>query len=247
MAYLQIEDFTHTLLSPGDLISLANEDARIPGGAFAMRALNKDNVERLVLSDADTWPDIQVTLCIAGYIVIDGYHRWEAAKIKHLKGFYATCKTYRTENDVVEAAFRANLHHGLQASQESRGDYAYWLHLTYPELEQIEIARRVGISQSAVSQAISKREEEAKKAAGLEEALSEKERQRLIKKTCKKFTREAVRFLDGVEDLSDQELIGVLKTIVKKDEERERLARIGRLLSNQVPSTQFARLLKKDA
>jgi predicted transcriptional regulator len=233
MAYLQIEDFTHTLLSPGDLISLANEDARIPGGAFAMRALNKDNVERLVLSDADTWPD--------------GYHRWEAAKIKHLKGFYATCKTYRTENDVVEAAFRANLHHGLQASQESRGDYAYWLHLTYPELEQIEIARRVGISQSAVSQAISKREEEAKKAAGLEEALSEKERQRLIKKTCKKFTREAVRFLDGVEDLSDQELIGVLKTIVKKDEERERLARIGRLLSNQVPSTQFARLLKKDA
>jgi predicted transcriptional regulator len=231
MAYLQTEDFTHTLLSPFDLISLT--DAKISGGTLAMRALNKEHLERLVLSNPKNWPDIKVTLCSAGYIVIDGYHRWEACKIKQLKALYATCETYQSESEIIEAAFRANLFHGQQASSETRGDYAYWLHLMNPTMEQTEIARSVGISQAAVSKAIAKREQEARPDG---EMLPE-EYKKLLKKSCRRFSRIAVRFLDEVEGLEEQELTEMFQTVVKRDEDRAKLIRVARLLdaSHTVP------------
>jgi predicted transcriptional regulator len=226
MVYLQTEDFTHTLLSPFDLISL--QDAKVSGGTLAMRDLNKEHLERLVLSDPKGWPDIKVTLCSAGYIVIDGYHRWAASKVKQLKGLYATCETYQSENEIIEAAFRANLFHGQQASQETRGDYAYWLHLMNPTMEQTEIARRVGISQAAVSKAIAKREQEARP----EGEMLPEEYKKLLKKTCRRFMRTAVHFLDEVEGLEDQELAEMFNAVMKRDEDKAKFAQVARLLSD---------------
>jgi hypothetical protein len=132
------------ILTPYDLISL--KDAELRGGAFAMRELDPQNLESLMLSDPASWPPIKVTLCIRGYILIDGYHRWQVAKVREIERLSATCEAYASENDVIEAAFRANLQHGLKASSENKSDYAYWLHVTYPEMEQAEIAQRVGIT-----------------------------------------------------------------------------------------------------
>jgi ParB-like chromosome segregation protein Spo0J len=173
-----------------------------------------------------------VTLSLHGYVVIDGYHRWETAKRRGLDRLLATCEPFTSENDVIEAAFRANLHHGLKASSKNKSDYAYWLHVTYPEMEQAEIAMRVGVTQSTVSKAIARREEEVRRARQGEEEMDEKTQKSLVKKSCRSFTRFAIRFLKEVEDLDDEELITVMNSVLKKSEDKTRLARIGRLLNN---------------
>ena len=229
IVHLLTETHTHTFLSPRDLISL--QDAGIPGGAFAMRELDQDHVESLMLSDPTGWPDILVTCSTAGYLLIDGYHRWEVAKRRHLKGLAATCRTYQTGNEVIEATFRANLAHGLKASVASKGDYAYWLHLTFPAMEQRDIAARVQLTQGAVSKAIAKREEEAGEAPQpKEEEVSPEQQRKRLKKACKRFAHLSLQFCEEIEGLDDQELAQVFRAIVKRNEEKEKLTRIGRLL-----------------
>lgn len=217
-------------LSPYDIISL--QDAGVRGGTFAMRPLDPENLESLALSDPATWPAIKVTLTTHGYVLIDGYHRWEISKRQQLDRLLTNCEPFASENDVVEAAFRANLHHGLKASTENRSDYAFWLHLTYPQMEQAEIAARACVTQSTVSKAIARREEELRKARQQDEAEpDEKTRKHQVKKSCRSFTRGALRFLDEVDGLDDEELIRTLQAVVKKQEDKTRLARIGRILS----------------
>ncbi len=230
MVHFVQEDEENLLLSPRDFISL--RDAGVAGGAFAMRELDQNHVETLVHSDATTWPPVQVTLATCGYIIIDGYHRWTAAQLKRLKAIRASSKTYHSEQEVVEAAFRANLQHGLKASAQTRGDYAYWLHLSYPTMGQIEIARRVGISQAMVSKAIAKREAEARCAEAVEEMTPEAQSRR-IKKSCRRFMQVAVQFLNEVEALSDQELVELFKAVMRKSEDREQLVRIGQVLGGE--------------
>jgi len=239
MVHFVQEDEARLVLSPLDLISL--KDAGVVGGAFAMRELDQAHIESLVLSDAETWPPIQTTLATCGYIVLDGYHRWAAARVKQLKAIRATSTTYHSDQEVIEAAFRANLQHGLRASVETKGDYAYWLHLTYPALEQTEIARRVGLTQGAVSKAIARREEEAKRATQQEESPSPEERRKQIKQSARRLTRVASQFLAEVEGLDEQELTEILRTAVKRREDRARLARIGLLFGGQsAPGRQYA-------
>jgi len=197
-----------------------------------MRELDQANLENLMLSDPNTWPAINVTHSLQGYILVDGYHRWEAAKRRQLDHLLATCEPFENENDIIEAAFRANLHHGLKASAENKSDYAYWLHVTFPEMEQAEIATRVGVTQSTVSKAIARREEEVRRARKGEEEMDEKTRKNLIKKSCRSFTRGALRFLEEVDGLDDGELMQTLQNVVKKGEDQVKLARIGRLLNN---------------
>jgi ParB-like chromosome segregation protein Spo0J len=218
-----------------DLISL--KEAGLRGGAFAMRALDAANLESLLVSDPRSWPPIIVTRSSRGYILIDGYHRCETAKRRGLDRLPAICVPFASEQDVVEAAFRANLKHGLKASQETRSDYAYWLHVTYPHMEQAEIAQRVGVTQSTVSKAIARREEEVRRARRSEEDMDEQTRKRFVKKSCRSFARGALRFLEEVDGLEDGELVQILQKVVKKDEDKTKLARIGRLLSMEDPST----------
>ncbi|MBA2397031.1 MAG: ParB N-terminal domain-containing protein [Ktedonobacteraceae bacterium] len=222
----------HLLLSLHDLISL--KDAHIPAGAFAMRPLDQTHIEQLVESDSESWPEIETTLSTQGYIVIDGYHRWEAAKIKQLEHIKAIRRTYASEQEIIEAAFQANLKHGLKASIQARGDYAYWLHLSFPAIDQVEIARRVGMTQGGVSKAIKKREELAKHVEQHEGKVDEQERQRVMQQSCKHFARGAIRFLDEVKALSDEELLQIFQEIVKK-EEKIKLIRVARLLSGNPP------------
>jgi ParB-like chromosome segregation protein Spo0J len=222
-------------LSPYSLISL--KDTGIRGSRIATRELDQENLESLLVSDPTTWPPIKVTKTAMGYVVIDGNHRLEAAQRQGLDRLLATCSPFAHENDVIEAAFRANLHHGLKASSENRSDYAYWLHVTYPRMEQAEIAQRVGVTQSTVSKAIARREEEVRRARLVEEEVDEKTRRSLVKKSCRSFTRGALRFLREVDGLDDGELMQTLQEVVKSAEDKAKLARIGRLLSTGDLST----------
>jgi hypothetical protein len=239
MATLLSDEEENLSLHPLDLISL--KDARVPGGAFAMRKPDQEQLESLRQSDSSLWPNILVTLCTNGYIVIDGYHRWEIAKEQGWK-LKATCKAYQSENAVVEAAFRANLGHGLRASKETKGDYAYWLHVCYPQMEQTEIATRTGMTQGGVSKAIARREEEAKEAARKatqdEQERDTEERNQRMTQSCRKLARIAGQFLADIEDLDDADVVNLVNTTIKKPEDRAKLIRVGQLLLGRTPQTQ---------
>ena len=234
-------------LSPYDFISL--KDAGLRGGGLAMRELDQTNLESLLMSEPDTWPPVKVTLSIRGYILIDGYHRWEVAKRRGLDRILATCEPFSHENDIIEATFRANLKHGLKASGENKSDYAYWLHITYPDMEQTEIAERVGVTQSTVSKAIARREEDVRRARQEEHEPDEKARRARVKKSCRSFARGALRFLDETNALEDSELVQVISEVVKKSEDKERLVRIGRLLAGQpsVPHSTLRQFVKRES
>jgi ParB-like chromosome segregation protein Spo0J len=230
MSYLLPDTEDDLLLNLSDLISF--KDAPISGGACAVRDLDRENLEHLQCSDPESWPPILVTRCTSGYLVIDGYHRWEVAKRRQLRAFKAICRAYQNENEVIEAAFRANLLHGLNASVETRGDYAYWLHITYPGMQQNDIARRVGITQGAVSKAIARWSNDARKALQHEETCNEEMQKKQMKKSCRHFTRVATHFLDDVQQLNDVELRAIFNTVMTR-EEQAKLARISRLLTNE--------------
>jgi hypothetical protein len=196
-----------------------------------MRDLDHENLERLQCSDPESWPPILVTLCTSGYLVIDGYHRWEVAKRQQLSTLKATCRAYHDENEVIEATFRANLFHGFKASAETRGDYAYWLHVTYPEMQQNDIACRAGITQGAVSKAIARRSNEARKVQQ-GETINEEKQKKQVQKSCRHFTRVATHFLEDVQQLDDMELRAIFNAVMTR-EEQVKLARISRLFTNE--------------
>ncbi len=229
------------LLHPRDLLSL--KDAGVSGGAFAMRPLKKAHLDQLLRSDPQTWPPILVTRCTQGYIVIDGSHRWQVAEAKGAR-LHATCKPFQTDEDVIKEAFRSNLTHGLTASRETRSDYAYWLHVTYPKMTQAAIADEVGLKQPTVSAAIALRTKQiAERTAPMtEEARERAEQQQRIEKVCHTFIHTALKLLETAEALDDAELFTLLNEMAKTSEDKAKLAQIGRLLTTGTTTGSLLRL-----
>lgn len=204
---------THVSLS--DLHSLA--DAHISGVDLVLRKLREAQVISLMMSDPATWPAILVTRTQEyGLLIIDGYHRREAARRRKLQTILTDIRAFASENDVIEAAFQANIGHGLPASAATRSDYAYWLFTTYPDLKQNEIARRVGIKPSTVNTAIRRRERERKaaekkrqessfwsKEALQEEAIKEA-RDKEIAQSIHAYVRQSKRLYTQLRRLDDE-------------------------------------------
>lgn len=214
-------------------------------GAFAMRELNPDQVESLACTDPQFWPPISVTRTNGGYILYDGQHRLAAAKLLKLDSIRATCKEFQDINSLIEAAFRANLRHGLPASKETRGDYCYWLNITFPNLSQRQIAARVGISQSAVSQAIERRKkllEEAVQGTNKEQTANQEddndEWRGGVVKRVKTFIRSVSRFSDTEkESESYSELVREIQLeLLQIPEDRQALQFAGQLLLDAAKS-----------
>lgn len=204
------------------------EEAGIPHADLARRPLDKEHLETLILSDPRQWPPILVTKTDKGYVLIDGYHRKEAATDKGLAEIRATCQSYKTEQDIIEACFEANLRHGKPASKESRSNYAYWLHITFPDMDQKEIARRAGVKQSTVSVAISRRKrQEAAKKAG---ARHKDEAQEHMRRTFRSLARDATRFADEIKELEEGEQRSIIIEELDDIEEREKLLSIAKLI-----------------
>lgn len=128
-------------------------------GWQAMRDLNKEHVEHLVASNLQGIPPIEVVHTNNGYAIVDGYHRVEAAETLGCTSLPAHIQSYEDEDAVIDAAFCANLKHGLPASHKDRTAYVLWLNETY-EMSQTEIAKKAGISQSRVSRILRKAEKD---------------------------------------------------------------------------------------
>jgi len=244
------EDRENITLPILGLLSL--KDAIKGAGLFAMREINPNNVESLACSDPQTWPPILVTKTDRGYIYYDGQHRIEAAKICKLETIQATCKTFQTVNDLIEATFRANLKHGLQASQETKSDYCYWLSVTFPNLSQQQIANRVGVTQSTVSRAILQRKkqlEEVKQQAAQEEEETDGElnvwKEGLVKR-ARNLVKSVSKFADTVKEADHyQQLVQELQVeLLQEPEDRTVLLFTGQLLVDAAQRSKTMRKVK---
>jgi DNA-binding MarR family transcriptional regulator len=202
------------LIPIDDLIHL--REAGIPNAEMAERELLLERIESLKARPIEEWPAILITRTSIGYIVIDGYHRIAAALALGRKKILAEIRPFPNLNEMVEEAWRANRDHGQPLSAESRSAYAWWLHVTYPQMEQIEIAKRARISQPTVSKVIKRHEEkmQAHQARHLVLSLEDLEdlQKTALRRKCKRVIDAAWSFYNDLRDLPDEEQQEVLDT-----------------------------------
>ncbi len=119
-----------------------------------MKGLEEKHLRLLLSSDPATWPPLAVTPEKGGYAIIDGFHRYEAAKRLGLKEI--ACQI-NPSADYPEA-FEANIKHGLPLSLDDRKAYARWLYENETpdgkRLSYREIGRRCGLSDKTAKAAI---------------------------------------------------------------------------------------------
>lgn len=141
------------------LISL--EKAGFEDGGWCYRGIDEEHVDHLAESEMSEWPPLEIVkvrLATGNVLnaVIDGNHRWQAAARKKAPTIRARAGSYASEDEVIEAAFRANLKNGRNASTENRSEYALWLYFKDPSEKpnMSAIARKVGLNVSSVSRKI---------------------------------------------------------------------------------------------
>lgn len=216
------------------------EDANISGAELAHRELDQEWIATLVVSgDPWTLPPILITRTEqAGYVVIDGYHRIEAVRLSGMDEIRAICKTFTSENEIIEARFEANMHHGLDLSPQNRSQYAVWLHQVYPDIEAQEIARRTGIKLSSVSQAISRREPyQAKSIDQNTNALHERNQgnqHEYIRRDCEQLIHDAGQLFQDISTLTESEQRAALARSVQSIEDRNVLFKVAVLLEQSL-------------
>jgi hypothetical protein len=154
------------------------EEVGFQDGCLPMRALDTKHVQILVAIKLANTPPIEVVETVNGYGIIDGYHRVEAARRLGHTDIRAHVQFYVNENDVIDAAFIANIAHGKPASAKERKNYVLWLYIT-TKLNQTEIAEKAGIQQSWVSRIISE--------ARREKSVKNDDVWKLFTRICKRF------------------------------------------------------------
>jgi ParB-like chromosome segregation protein Spo0J len=214
-----INEARSSLLIPIDeLIHL--REAGIPNAEMAERELKLERIESLKARDPEEWPAILITRTSIGYIVVDGYHRIAAALALGKKKIQAEVRPFPTLNEMVEAAWIANRDHGEPLSQESRSAYAWWLHLTYPQMEQIELAKRARISQPTVSKMLKRQYEKMQAHQARQMLLSMEDLEDLqkaaLRQKCNRVIATAWAFYNDLRDLPDEEQQEVLDTTLSE-------------------------------
>jgi hypothetical protein len=119
-----------------------------------LKGLEEKHVRLLLSSDPTNWPPLAVAPSEDGYAIIDGFHRYEAAKRLGLKELFCWVEP----STGYPEAFEANMSHGLPLSIEDRKAYARWLHeYERPNGERLsyrEIGRRCGLSDKTAKSAV---------------------------------------------------------------------------------------------
>lgn len=115
------------------------------------QGLSEAHVRLMAESDPATWPPLLVAPEGNGqYVLIDGFHRYEAATRLGLA--QVTCIVQ--DGAGYPDAVAANIAHGLPLSRDDRKDAARWWTDREPNLSYREIGRRVGLSDKTVKRAI---------------------------------------------------------------------------------------------
>lgn len=124
-----------------------------PDDEFQPRSagLVEAHVQLLLESDPASWPPLLVTPHAGGgYDLIDGFHRFEAARRLGLTTL--PCRVDPAADYFSGVA--ANTRHGLPLSAADRKAAARWLAELEPDLSYRELGRRVGLSDKTVKRAL---------------------------------------------------------------------------------------------
>jgi len=114
------------------------------------RDLNEAHVCQLMASEPETWPPVLVTPHDGGYLLIDGFHRLEAATRLGLETLVCTV----VPSAGYPEAFAANMAHGLTLTIDERKDFVRWLTDDEPGLSYRELGRRSGLNHETVKRAL---------------------------------------------------------------------------------------------
>jgi DNA-binding CsgD family transcriptional regulator len=127
-------------------------DRLIPEEQYQPRdaGLSEPHVRLLAESDPGTWPPLLISPDGDGFVIIDGFHRREAAQRLGL----AALPCVVVPGAGYPEAVAANLRHGLPLSLTDRKEAARWYAEQEPDLSYREIGRRVSLSDKTVKQAV---------------------------------------------------------------------------------------------
>jgi ParB-like chromosome segregation protein Spo0J len=122
--------------------------------------IDADHV-RTLEETPESWPPLKVVRQGESYLLVDGYHRLEAAKNLELESIRVEVVDVTPAEDLHELAFALNAAHGRPLSLTDRRAFADRLLRTQPHLADREIARRCGLAANTVGAIRGRLEESA--------------------------------------------------------------------------------------
>jgi len=96
------------------------------------------------------WPPLKVVRRDEAHLLVDGYHRWEAARNLRLESVRIEVMNVPPDEDLHELAFNLNVNHGRPLSLADRRTFAERVLRNQPHLADREIARRSGLAPNTV-------------------------------------------------------------------------------------------------
>lgn len=112
--------------------------------------LSESHVRLLMESEPATWIALLVAPDDKAFVIIDGFHRFEAGRRLGLAALHCVV----VPGAGYPEAVAANLRHGLPLSIFDRKDAARWWAEQEPDLSYREIGRRAGLSDKTAKSAI---------------------------------------------------------------------------------------------
>lgn len=112
--------------------------------------LDEDYIRQL-MDVPELWPPVKVVLFGGDrYLLVDGFHRYEAALRLELEDIAATVLPVPGDGDLVALGFQLNAGHGRPLTRNDRTRHAEHLLKTVPNQSDRLIAQRCGISPATV-------------------------------------------------------------------------------------------------
>ena len=206
----------------------------------------------------ESWPSLKVVYQDGGCLLVDGFHRLEAARNLGLETVRAEAVEAPADGDLHALAFALNAAHGRPLSLPDRRAFAARIFRAQPHLADREIARRCGLAANTVGAIRSQLEQSAqiehtqerigrggylyrseRKAGELPEESSSEAIRGLFSPRERKQHRRAARYLERVATaLSDQYGLPGWETheeaaqACKKTLDEERVAELAQELGN---------------
>jgi len=114
-----------------------------------IEGLDLDHV-RLLETAAEVWPPLKVVRQGAGFVLVDGFHRFAAAQNLGLTEIAVEVLDTPADGDLLGLAFALNAVHGRPLTLSDRRAFAERLLRAHPDWADREIGRRAGLVQPTI-------------------------------------------------------------------------------------------------
>ncbi len=112
--------------------------------------LDADHV-RALEETPEAWPPVVAVLRDGAYVLVDGFHRFAAAQNLELEAVPVRVIDLPVDGDLHSLAFALNAEHGRPLSLTDRRAFAERLLRAHPEVSNMEVSRRAGLSPTTVA------------------------------------------------------------------------------------------------